>query len=372
MSKINAKNEKVKHNYYKYVRGAKGFSDKTLDCIQKSIYRYEEFSNFEDFALFSSDRAEKYRKWLENKPHNNKNGTISLTTVYHYLRHLKNFYIWLSSQPGYKSKITLTDVEYLKLDNKKSKIATAPKREKYPTLEQVRKVLASIEINNEIDLRDRALMAFTLISGARDTAIISLPVDCFEKDELLVTQDPKKGVKTKNNKTIYTYLYPFDQNAMAYFIDWYDYLLEEKLFSNTDPIFPRNKVVQGIDSKAFESNEIEPVFWSNADRVREIFKRRFKEAGIEYFSPHTFRHLAINLATKRSRNAEELRAVSQNFGHEELGTTMATYGKLTPTRVGEVIASMSFEDNTEDVEMKEFEEFKRFKEFQKMQQRSGF
>ena len=85
--------------------------------------------------------------------------------------------------------------------------------------------------------------------------------------------------------------------------------------------------------------------------MREIFKARFKAADINYFSPHTFRHLAVSLATAKCKNAEELKAVSQNFGHEDIGTTFQTYGTLNNSKVGEIITNLDFTNNNSDSEL---------------------
>lgn len=349
--KNNAQNEKVKNKYFEFVKESQGYSDNTLSAIKKGIYRYEEFTNYEDFGKFNKKRAIEYKKWLEEKKHPQTNKQISITTVYHYARNLKDFFKWLAYQPGYKSKISLNDVEFLKLDKQKSRVAMASKREEFPTLEQVKKVIETIKINSELDLRDRALISFTTLSGMRDSAIISLPIGCFDESKFRIAQDPKKGVKTKFRKTIHSYLFRFDEIMFEYYLDWYKYLKSEKLFGNADPIFPRNKVVNAEGTKSFMSDSIEPAFWQSVTSMRTIFKQRFEDAGVEYFSPHTFRHLAVSLATQKCKNAEELKAVSQNFGHEDIGTTFQTYGTLNNNKVGELVTALDFASNDSESEL---------------------
>ncbi|MDX1918643.1 MAG: hypothetical protein SFT81_05835 [Candidatus Caenarcaniphilales bacterium] len=155
--KANLQNEKIKHKYFNFLKESQGLTEATINAIKKSIYRYEEFSDFEDFSRFTQKKAVAFKKWIEEKEHPRSGKQISLTTCYHYLRQLKDFFKWMAFQPGYKSKICLTDVEYLKLPKDKARIAIDSKRERFPTLEQVKKVVNSIEINSEIDLRDRAL-----------------------------------------------------------------------------------------------------------------------------------------------------------------------------------------------------------------------
>lgn len=358
MPAVNVKNEKAKHKYYDYLKEAQGFSQKSIEAIQKAIYRYEEFTNGEDFAGFNSEKAKEFKKWLESKKNPINNTQISISTNYTYLRYLKNFFKWLCYQPSYKSKISMNDVEYLKLDKQKSRIATSSRREKFPTIEQLKKVINSIEIKTEIDMRDRALLCFTFLSGMRDNAIVSLPIGCFDVEALQISQDPKKGVKTKFSKTIYSYLFKFDDEMLGYILDWIKYLKEEKFFGNADPIFPMNKVEFAYNSKSFTSNKVEPSYWHGANPMREVFRQRFKEADVEYFPPHSFRHLATNYAEKRCRNAEELKAISQNLGHENVGTTFGSYGNINNNRVGELITQMDFSDSNDAEERALFEQFK--------------
>ncbi len=49
-----------------------------------------------------------------------------------------------------------------------------------------------------------------------------------------------------------------------------------------------------------------------------------------------------NLAIKSCKNGEEIKAVSQNFGHEHVATTISVYGNYDPTRLTEIIKSMDF------------------------------
>lgn len=368
MLKSNLENEKIKRKYYDFLKESQGYSDATITAIKKSIYRYEEFTNFEDFSKFSKKKAIEFKKWIEEKKDPRSQKQISITTCYHYLRHLKDFFKWLSYQPSYKSKINFTEVEFLKLPKEKARIANSQKRERYPSIEQVKKTVSSIYINNEIDLRDRALISFTLLSGMRDSAICSLPLCCFDENTLQVSQDPKRGVKTKFSKTINSVLFKFDDDMLCFFLGWVRYLREEKHFTDTDPIFPRNKVENAQGANSFVSNFVEPAFWQSVTSMRDIFKQRFENAGIEYFSPHCFRHLAVNTAIAKCRNGHEIKAVSQNFGHEDVGTTMTTYGTISNTQVSSLISGMDFSNsNNNDSDL-----ILKFQEFLKSQNKSQF
>ncbi len=355
--KTNSKNESVKRKYFKWLKEARGYAESTIDIIEKSILLYEDFTHFEDYSAFTQKKAIGFKKWLQSKTYKNK--PVSVTTNYHYLRHLKDFFIWLSGQAGYKSKIDLDTVSYLSLDKKQVRLATAPKPVKFPSLEYVKKLTDSIEIITEIDKRDRALIAFLLLSGMRDKAICTLPICCFDRNTLEINQDPKFGVETKFGKAIYSKILRIDNKLLEYILNWSEYLEKDKLFSSTDPLFPRNKVHMSENSYCFESSEIEPYYWKSTNSIRKILINRSEKAGLKYYNPHSFRHSTVNLAFKACRNGEELKAISQLVGHENLKTTMMSYGTLDQHRLNEVVDDLDFSESSDnDQEM--FEEYKKF------------
>ncbi len=77
-------------------------------------------------------------------------------------------------EPGYKSRVQYSDAEYFNLSDKDTRIATAQREQKGPTLEQVKHVINTMPASTEIERRNRALIAFTLLTGARDSAIASM------------------------------------------------------------------------------------------------------------------------------------------------------------------------------------------------------
>ena len=340
--KHKAKNEKIKRSYFQYLTGAQGFSPATVQIIEEALWKYEEFSNEADYATFNKERAVGFKKWLSSRINPKTKTPVVLSTQYHILRHIKEFFIWLSGQTGYKSRIGIYDIKYLRLDKKQSRIATSSKKQEYPSLDYVITLCKSIHIKTEIDRRDRALIAFTLLSGMRDTAIITLPMECFDPQKLIVYQLPAKGVLTKFSKSIVTTLFNFDNSLLEYILDWNKYLKEKKLFSNINPLFPKTKLEQkGTNDLCFIGLKIEAVFWKSAQAMRNIFKQRAKDAGLDYFSPHKLRHTAVFEAVKHCNTAEELRAISQNFGHENIGTTLTSYGKLDDYRIQSVISDIN-------------------------------
>jgi integrase len=338
--KINIKNERVKRKFFTWLKEAEGLCDSTINGIDKAILLYEDFTKRADFTSLKPDKAIGFKKWLAKRKFKGKQ--ISVPTFHSYLRCLRRFFSWLSWQPSYKSKITPDVVGYLKMSEKDERIATQYIPRQYPPLEYVVKLADSIEVNSEIDLRDRALISFTLLSGMRDKAIVTLPLGCFDEENLTISQDPRQGVQTKFSKYISSTIFRFDEKLVEYVQGWVKHL-KGKGYGSRDPFFPRSKTGHGEGNLSFEpATEVEPVFWQGTGGIREIFKKRSQEAGLPYYPPHTLRHLAVRLALRSCKTGEQIKAISQNFGHEHIATTLSSYANYDPETLSEILKNLDF------------------------------
>jgi integrase len=339
MMKVNVKNEQTKRKFFRWLKEADGCCDATVSSLEKAILLYEDFTKHADFKTYDLNKAIDFKKWLIKRKY--RGNTIAITTYHTYLRYLRKFFTWLSWQISYKSKITPDVVAYLKITEKEERIATQLIPRNYPPLEYVINLVNSIKTNSSIDLRDRALISFTLLSGMRDKAIVSLPLSCFDEENLLIKQNPRLGVQTKFSKYIPSILFKFDNNMLEYIKHWVKHL-KSKGFGSQDPLFPRSKPQQK-DGLSFEpSTEVEPIFWQGTGSIREILKNRSKEASLPYYPPHTYRHLAIDLALKGCKTGEQIKAISQNFGHEHIATTLSSYANYEPDRLSEILKNIDF------------------------------
>jgi integrase len=169
----------------------------------------------------------------------------------------------------------------------------------------------------------------------RDSAIASLKLKHLDLEKKLVRQDPNE-VNTKFSKWIDTYFFPIGDDITGVVTDWVNTLLKEQLYSLNDPVFPRNKI--GHDSnQGFVCTGLEPLHWKTTTPIREIFKQAFHNAGLPYFTPHTFRNTLVLHGQQVCKTPEEYKAWSQNLGHESPLTTFISYGKLDTYRQGEVM-----------------------------------
>jgi integrase/recombinase XerD len=320
-------NEIVKKQFFLYLKEVKGFSKDSVDAHERAVLLWQDCHDNKDFAGFGVQGVRAFKDWLKSRT-NRKGEGLSLVYRYHVLRRLRLFFEWLSQQPHYKSKLNQSVVERLSLSKQETRMAIEPNKRKIPPIEDVIKVIEAIDPETEVDQRDRALLCFTLLTGARISAIYSLPMKAFEPETLTVDQNPRFGVKTKFSKRIVTTFFPIEyQQAVQYFLDWYKYLESKKGFQPEDPIFPQAIVENGEENISYHNTgEIQPIFWNSSNSVRKIFQKRFLDAEVPYYHPHTFRHLVVKEFAKTRLTEEEKKAISQNLGHENTGTTFGSYG----------------------------------------------
>lgn len=342
MKKAQYKNEMVKRDFFAFLKNSEQFSESSVLAFEKALLFWEDFTEVDDFLNFDDKQAIAFRDWLKTKNKKGSKGSISLSYCYDTLRRLRRFFTWLSQQP--KSKINVTHIGFLNLSRKESRIATSVRKVEVPALEEVICVLEGINGKTEVEKRDKALIAFTLLTGARISAIVSLRMNNFDRRRMVVDQDPSTGVKTKFSKHITTVLFPLpDKRPLQYFLEWFDYLDQVRNFSPNEPLFPATKLEKGEESISYyNSGKVESSFWSNASPARKIFEKRFKAVDIPYYHPHTFRHLITKEFLKARLSEEEKKAISQNLGHEDVSTTFGSYGygQLPADRQVDVVNSI--------------------------------
>ena len=345
MAKYNPTNERIKRHYFSYLKEAKRQSQATVDDVAAALARFENDTGCRDFKAFRSQQAIAFKNHLAEQHSAVSGGKLSKATLYATLAHLKRFFQWLAGQPGYKSRLRYSDADYFNLSEKDSRVATARREKKFPTIEQVNHVIWKMPSNTEIELRNRALIAITLLTGARDSAIASMKLKHIDLVVGSVFQDAR-DVKTKNSKTFTTYFFPVGAEFLQIVGDWVNYLRHKKLWGNDDPLFPATQVAVSTQRR-FEVVGLERKHWSSASPIRAIFREAFQSAGLPYFNPHSFRNTLAQLGETLCQTPEQFKAWSQNLGHEGVLTTFNAYGTVATKRQGEIIQGLAKPQTTE-------------------------
>lgn len=338
MRRHHPKNERIKRQYLAYLEEAKRMSVKSTDQVAAAIELFEVSTNFRDFRNFHIEQARKLKRDL-NEMINPKTGKpLAKATIHSRLMAVKAFFHWLAGQPGYKSRIAYSDAEYFNPTANDSRIATAKRERPVPSMEQIRHVISSMNIETDIEKRNRALIAFAILSGARDDAIASMSIRHVDLAQRTVFQDART-VRTKNRKTFTSWFFPVGNDIEKIVVDWIAFLNSERLFGPDDPLFPATHIALGANG-LFESAGLDRKHWQNAGPIRRIFREGFEAAGLPYFNPHSFRKTLTLLGQKICPDLEAFTAWSLNLGHEHINTTLTSYGAVSNHRRAEIFNNL--------------------------------
>lgn len=339
MAKFNPENERIKRAYVEHLKYARGRSEQTIDGVLKAFHRFEESTGFRSLKRFDIRQATAFRRKLDAATNERDGSPLSEATKLATMNAVRAFFLWLAEQPGYRRRIRYSDADYFRLSEKAERIAKAPRLRPVPSPEQIDAAIGAMPATTAIERRDRAVMAFTWLSGMRDRAIASLKIKHVDLREGRVNQDPRE-VQTKNSKAMVTAFFPVGGAALPIVAEWIDYATRELLLGPEDPLFPATAVALGPDAQ-FCAAGLSREHWSNADPIRLIFKRAFVAAGLHYFNPHSFRHALVRLGDRLCRSVEELKSWSQNLGHSGMLTTITSYGAIPAHRQADIMRRMA-------------------------------
>jgi site-specific recombinase XerD len=205
----NPENERVKRRYFAYLKEAKRCGEASLDSVAKALNRFETYTRFRAFRLFHIDQAIAFKRHLSEQRNAKTGDKLSKATLHSTLNALRNFFFWLAGQQSYRSHLSYADADYFNLSAKETSIAKARRDTAAPTIEQILHVLRSLPNGTAIERRDRAIVAFTLLTGIRDRALASLKLKHVHFDRACVVQDARE-VETKFSKTSTVCFFPVD------------------------------------------------------------------------------------------------------------------------------------------------------------------
>ncbi|MCF6321998.1 MAG: hypothetical protein L3J32_09555 [Rhizobiaceae bacterium] len=191
MSKHNPKNERIKHQYLAYLEEAQRLSVKSADIAAAAIADFEKSTRHKDFAAFHIEQARKYKRDLSGLISSKTKRPLAVATIHSRLLAVKAFFFWLAGQPGYKSRVSYSDCEYFNPSANDSHIANARRQRSAPSLEQVTHTLFQMPFETDIEKRNRALVAFALLTGARADALASLKITNVDLQKRFVYQDAR-------------------------------------------------------------------------------------------------------------------------------------------------------------------------------------
>ena len=323
MANYSSENVKVKRAYTQYLEAAEGKQSATVDAALTAIERFEASTNYKPFSKFNIEQVHAFRRKLFEAT--GRNGQpLSAATTTGTLKHLKKFFQWLSREPGFRSVLNYNDANYFNPSDQDRRIASAHRDKPVATLDEIKATLAAMPSGTPIEKRDRAVLAFAILSGARDGAIASFRLKHIDLDDQTIFHDARI-VKSKRRKTFYSAYFPVGPEPVAIVADYVAMLKQDLGFGPDDPLFPATRM--GHDSsRAYVAKGLTRENWTTAEPIRRILRKAFAAAKLRSFNPHSLRDTLVRHMDMLNLTREEEKAYSLNFGHEHVRTTRESYG----------------------------------------------
>lgn len=335
MAKRDPRNERLKRDYILFLEETKGLDEKSTDKVLAAILKFEQSTGFKPFSRFHIEQAVRFKADLAKAKNPRTGKPLSHSTVDATLALVRDFFIWLSGQSGYRSKLSYSDTAYFKNNRKNARIAHTQRELPYPSMQAALQAFKAMPEDTETQKRNKAIFAFLMLTGARIGAVASLKLKHIDMEEGYVFQDARE-VATKNAKTIDTWFLPVEDVYMDCFTAWVTYLRDKLLFGPADALFPKSKV--GIKpGQGFANLGLSREGYSGTSQLNAIVRGAFAAIGLPEYTPHCLRKTLVLYGDEVCESLEEMKAWSINLGHEHLATTINAYLPVSKQRQREII-----------------------------------
>ena len=300
----------VKHinNFLDYLDVEKGLSKKTQENYSRFIKRFTDWLEQKKLikltpADITADLVSKYRLFLSRQ-------TLSQQTGAELAKSTQNYYlIALRALLGYFS-----EKEIASLAPDKIKLSKRPKNNSihFLNVDNVRKLFDSVDVDNAIGLRDRAILEALFSTGCRVSELTKLNREQLNFKNIKEVFELK--ITGKGNKTRTIYFSPRS-------LEWLKKYIKSR--HDIDPALFINY------SKSEESKRL------TTRSIERIIKKYVKIAGLPIeTTPHTLRH---SFATDLLSRGVDLRLVQEFLGHESISTTQI-YTHVTNKKLKDVFS----------------------------------
>ncbi len=81
MNKYNPKNERIKRQYFIFLKEAKRQNEATIDAVAKALSRFEEYGKYRDFKAFHFNQAVAFKNNLAAQKKHNSDNNLSKSTL---------------------------------------------------------------------------------------------------------------------------------------------------------------------------------------------------------------------------------------------------------------------------------------------------
>lgn len=173
----------------------------------------------------------------------------------------------------------------------------------------------------------------------RPDALASAPRQCIDLPQRRILQIPSLGIRTKNRKAAITYLLDIP-DLLTVVQAWEDRVRH---------MAPAALWYAPMQRDGIRLKETTIAIRGRASEIGNDVRAVCGRAGVEYKSPHKFRHGHIVYARGLASNMEEVKAISQNVMHANAVITDQVYSALASNRVQTVISRLGQNKNDQEL-----------------------
>jgi len=258
------------------------------------------------------------------------------------LSHARAFFDWLRLYERGYSGISEGFINTLQVRRSAGSQSRLQERE-YWKLEDMQRI-AALKPENLRERRDQAAACFLFLSAMRIGAFVTLPVECVDLVRMRVEQLPEKGVHTKNSKAAVTFLLSISDDLLEVVRVW-DAFVRREGVHNWYPAIDKRDFTKSTLTKEKFTGASRSEYQGRVQAFVEGLKMLCEKADVPYKSPHDIRHGFGVYGVKNSKNMGQLKAISQNMMHANVGITDGIYGKLAEDDLSDMLSNFGKDSN---------------------------
>lgn len=265
----------VKDQFYTFLIVERGDLDSTITTYEDDINQFELFVDNKDISELKREDIEDFMRFLSAEG-------MKSATIIRRITTIRGFYLFLAREGLIKESLI-----GLRLPKGEKKLPNVL------SFEEVEDLLDAPDIENDSELRDKAMLETMYASGLRVSELLSLQLGNINFNEGYLK------IKGKGSKER---IVPIGEFALD-FINRYVTLVRPKYAKNRTKCLFLNRDGTPISRQ---------YFW------RQIKKYALKANIDREISPHTLRH---SFATHLLENGANLKEVQEMLGHTKIETT---------------------------------------------------
>jgi len=348
----------INRRNYLLVKEFSRYQRETLQLNPKSITRYWFYLKFlllwadETCLAQAPDLQPSFPRYLAEARRDGQGGSLAPSTLRKIVQTAKQLFLWAKlEQPLEFRHLSMSWINTLRPPVMVQRAST--QTHIFLTLEEVRQLIAAPIPEGDLALwRDQAATALLFLSGMRDGAFTSLPIQAVDLPNRRIYQWPfEYGVRTKKGKSATTFLLEIpDLLAMA---ERWDRFVRAQLPPTAMWYTPV------INHWGEQTLSTQPAGAHRNIAIAKRLRAVFALAGLPYKSPHKFRHGHAVHALRCARSMADYKAISQNLMHDDIRITDETYASLLNDEVQERIRHLLAEPNEASAVDGELEAFLR-------------